>query len=524
MSGESLGIPGLLYVGVSPEHELAALQVGPSVGWIALKGLGTWSREISVVLKSDLTPALCGKLGVALPEAKAEAAKLPQATRAAKASTLVAVESSVADKLPADSVRIHTIGSDRITGGFYYFAKGGGAAPLRVQGNLIEMIAPTLSATADNAAMEASLDGLIGRVIGELSDGVLSEAQLELAEALPSLGEPEGDAVAKLQTLEGYLVLAGTRASKYEERARSVVEAVGQATRQGKDVVSLALFGDAQRVVQPELEIEYAEGEAGDRKKLTLPERSRWLVSGLIKETVPPPAVAPVVDAAKVAAEKAAAEKAAAERAAAAKAEAEKEAAQKAAAQKFAAERAAVEKAAADKVAAEKAAAQKAAAEKAAADKAAAEKAAAEKAVAEKLAAEKAAAEKAAAEKAVAEKAAAEKVAAEKAAADKAAAEKAAAEKAAAEEAASAKAAEKAEKTDKAAKPAKDKPAAKAASTKKKAAAEASRSRDRDEESEPPAKKAIEPAKGGTPAWLWLVLVIGAVAGAYYYFVLLRHR
>ncbi len=382
MSGASLSVPGLLYVGTSTEREPAVLHLGATAGWVALKGLHTWSREISVVLKADVSESVCRKLGVTLPEAHPEAANLAHARNAARASRLVAVEASLVDKLTAEGVRVHTIGSDRITGGFYYFAKGGPRAAVRVQGNLVEMIAPALAQSADNAALEACLDGVIDRVLAELSEGVLSEAQIELAGSLPSLGEPASEAAAKLQTLEGYLVLTGNRASKYEERAREVVEALGKATRQGAESVHVALFGDARRVVQPELEIEYAEGESGAPRKAMLPERSRWVVTGLLTETMPPPSVVSEAEEAKAAEEKAAATKAAAEKLAAAKAAAEKRAKEKAAAEKAAAERVAAEKAATEK-AAEKAAADKAAAEKAAAEKAAAEKAAAEKAAEE---------------------------------------------------------------------------------------------------------------------------------------------
>jgi hypothetical protein len=480
MSGASLAVPGILYVGPSGDHELAVLHVGPAAGWVALKELRTWSREISVVAKTDVTETLRKELSLKLPETQAAEEKLASAERAAQASVLVAVDSSLVDDL-AKKVRVHTVGSDRITGGFYYFAKGGSGAAVRAQGNLIEMVAPAL-ASADNAAVEATLDGLIGRLVTELSEGLLSEARLELAAALPALGEPASEATARLQTLEGFLVVNGARATRYDERARAVVEAVGQATRQGKNNVEIPLFGAARRVVQPEIEVEFADGDAGEQRKLTLPEASRWLVAGLPSETMPPPAVIAVADE-KAAAEKAAAEKAAAEKAAAAKA--------------------AAEKAAAEKAAAEKAAAEKAAAEKAAAEKAAAEKAAAEKAAAEKAAAEKAAAEKAAAEKATAEKAAAEKAAAKKAAADKPAERKA-------EKKADKKADKKAAaKTEKKAAAAKEPASAKAAPVE--------RSR-----SEKPAA-ALAESSSPTPTWVWLVLLVILVAGAYY-FVFARHH
>jgi hypothetical protein len=351
MSGASLGVPGVLYVGTSGEQELAVLHVGPGVGWVALKGLHTWSREVSVAFKADLGEALWRELGATLPEKHPEIARLPHAYRAALASNLVAIDSSLVDRVVAGGVRVHTVGSDRITGGFYYFAKGGTGEAVRLQGNLVEMVASTMAASADNAAVEAALDGVIPRVLAELSGGVLSEAQIELAATLPALGEPEAEAAVKLQTLEGFLVLSMARASRYEERARAAVEAIEQAEAQGAQRSNVPLFGDAHRVVQPALEIEYAEGESGARQRRTLREQSRWFVAGLVTETLPPPAVAPVVTEDTAAAEKKAADRAAAERAAA-----EKKAAEQAAA-RVAAEKAAAERAAAEKKAAEQAAA-----------------------------------------------------------------------------------------------------------------------------------------------------------------------
>jgi hypothetical protein len=494
MSGSSLSVPGVLHVGMSAEREVAPLHVGPGVGWIALKGIRTWSREISVVLKADVREKVRGELGVTLPEDQPEAARLANAQRAARASNLVAVESSLVDDLVALGVRVHTVGSDQITGGFYYFAKGGAGEAVRVQGNLVEMVAPGLPETADNAAVEECLDGLIARVVAELSDGLLSEAQIELAAALPALGEPAPDALAKLQTLEGFLVVTDARASRYGERARAVVETLGQATRRDDDRVQVPLFGDARSVVQPELEIEYAAGESGERKKLTLPERRRWFVAGLMSETMPPPAVAPSAAEPKADADEAEAARVAAERAAA---------------EKAAADRATVERAAAERAAAERAAAERAAAERVAAEKAAAEKAAAERAAALRSAAEKAAAENAAAEKAAIEKAEADRVAAERALEKEAvrkADEKAVAE-AEAEKKAAARAAREAAPKKKSASPTAErakKPVAAAAKT--------------DARKDPPAV-----VETGSRLWLWVALVLAAAAGAYYFEFLRGH-
>ena len=529
MSGASLGVPGVLYVGTSSEQELAALHVGPGVGWVALKGIHTWSQEISVVHKADVSEAVSRQLGVMLPERQPDMSRLHNAQRAAQASDLVAVDSSLVDKLVAQGVRVHTIGADRITGGFYYFAKGGAGEAVRLQGNLVEMVAATLPASADNATVEACLDGVIPRVLAELSGGKVSEDQIELAATLPALGEPAADAAVKLQTLEGFLVLAVTRASKYEDRARAVVEALDQRARRGDDEARVPLFGDARRVVQPALEIEYAEGESGARRRLTLPARSRWFVAGLLSETMPPPAVEPKVVEDTAAAERAAAEKAAAEKVAIDKAAAEKAAAQRAAAERAAAEKAAAEKAAAERAAADKVAAEKLAAEKAAAkvawEKAAAERAALERAAAEEAIVQRAAEEKAAAERAVVEKAAAAKAALEKAEADRLAAVKLAAETSLALEKAAAKKAEAQAAAQKAAaeKKVADQAAAERASAKKKRASaagerakEQAAARTKAEERKPvPAAKA--PDTRPTPMWVWLLVLFAAVGGAYYF-------
>jgi hypothetical protein len=401
-----------------------------------------------VALKQDLTPELQRELGVHLPEQQGDPDLVPKARLAAQACKVVAVEESLQEQLLAKGVRVHTVGFDRVSNGFFYFAKGGGGKDQRVQGELIEIIAPTLEA-GSREELDARLDGLLDRLIVELSEGALSEAQLELAAALPPLGPKSDQAAIKLQTLEGWLILAATRSAKFEAEGRKLAEALRGATRRETDVVQVHPFGEARRVAQPELEVEVKEGDTGQRGRLMLPARTRWFIAGgaspstrpapskaasdfVVKPDIAarPPAAASAPAAqnnsASDAAARAAAEKVAAERAAT-----EKAARDKAAAERVAAERATREKAAADRAAAEKAATARAA-ERAAADQRAAEKAAAEKAAAEKAAAEKAATEKAATEKAATEKAATEKAATEKAAAEKAAAEKAAAERPAA--------------------------------------------------------------------------------------------
>src|SRR5207248_4057325 len=143
---------------------------------------------------------------------------VPRARRAAQACKLVAVERTLSEQLSAKGLRVHTVGFDRVSNGFFYFASGGSGPQKRVQGELIEIIAPSLSGGSSQEELNARLDGLIDRLLGELSDGALSEEQLELAEALPMLGPKSAEAGDKLQTLEGWLILSATRSALFGDR------------------------------------------------------------------------------------------------------------------------------------------------------------------------------------------------------------------------------------------------------------------------------------------------------------------
>src|SRR5258706_3362997 len=224
MSDASLIVPGLIHVGSHEGQDGAALVlVGAAVGWTMPKGIHTWRRELSVVLKEDLNPAVCSALGVVLPEAQGDDQSVPRARKAAQVCNLVAVEGEIADQLVAKGTRVHTVGFDSVSNGFYYMSKGGNVPARRIQGALIEMIAPSLS-EGSNQEIEAHLDGLIDRFVSEVTDGALSEAQLELADALPPLGPEDRAAAVKLQELEGRLILVSTRSSKHEDDARQLVQ------------------------------------------------------------------------------------------------------------------------------------------------------------------------------------------------------------------------------------------------------------------------------------------------------------
>jgi chemotaxis protein histidine kinase CheA len=426
--------------GPCAEPDRQVVHLGPAAGWLPTAGLVQWTREVGVCLRGDLRSDVLARIEGVLPEVQIDEAEHPHAKRAASQAPVLAVTPAISDRLLEAGVRVHTIGFDRVSGGFYYLAMGGPTPELRVQGDLFAAVRHALVGKESASDLERCLDGLIDRLLAHFTTDALSEHAVELAAALPPLRTRTEPRVDTAQ-LEASIVAHLGNARSALPPADGLQDRFIAAAAQGEKALRLDPWGRFERVVQPTLAVELTEGTEGKGRFFVLPDRARWLWVGPAAEVPAEHVVGEVAARKRAAAEKAAAEKAAAEKAARERAAAEKAAAEKAAREKAAAEKAAAEKAAREKAAAEKAAAEKTAAEKAAAEKAAAEKAAAEKAAREKAAAEKAAAEKAAAEKAAREKAAAEKAAAEKAAAEKAAAEKAAAEKAAAEKAAREKAA-----------------------------------------------------------------------------------
>ncbi len=158
MSDASLIIPGVIHVGTDESSRGigAPAQVGLAVGWTMPRGVHTWSRELSVVIKEEVTPALQRELGVVLPEEQGDPEVVPRARRAAQSCNLVAVDGEIADQVLAKGLRVHTVGVDRVSNGFFYISKGGNAPAKRVQGGLIEMVASSMDQPGSNADLEAS--------------------------------------------------------------------------------------------------------------------------------------------------------------------------------------------------------------------------------------------------------------------------------------------------------------------------------------------------------------------------------
>lgn len=418
---EILTVGGVVYVGRPDSKRRSTLHVGKHVGWFPAQGIRTWTKEASVVKKSDLTPALLSELGAKLPEDVARAAKSNDAANAAAAASLVAIEPELVKKLVAKGVRVYSIGCDRTTGGIHFFAEGGNEPEVRLQGDLVSMVAPTLPDTASNADIDDAAETVIDRLLSELTGGALSELEVELAEALPKLGE--ADPRETLQTFEGYMLLGKARSDKYAKQANAIASALDAAQKAGQASTAVDLFDEATLETQEAITLVL--NASGEDREIKLPARNRWITTREMAPSILPPPVKPVDDTKKKAEEEAAAAaaKKKAEEAAAKKAEEEAAAARKKAEEAAAAKKAEEEAAAA---AAKKKAEEEAAAAKKAEEEAAAAKKAEEEAEA---AAKKAEEEAAAAKKAEEEAAVAAKKAEEEAAAAKKKAEEPAAEK-----------------------------------------------------------------------------------------------
>ncbi|MFO0662326.1 MAG: hypothetical protein U0174_00155 [Polyangiaceae bacterium] len=520
-----LARPGDLYIG-RIEGEESVVIPDASAGWFVPRGLRHWEREVSVVARDHLTDAIRAELKATMPEEQIPPAKLPLAFHAASSSPFIAISSRLAPELIRLGVRVHTIGADAGSSSFFYFAEGGKGEPVRIQGEMLTLLSPTLKGDESTALLDQHLHHLIDRLLLQFTNRELSEIAVELAAALPRMNnDGTGLEDVDLDAFEKNAQEMMASGKGYEKAARQLSETLlGNLDASESEI---PLFGSARREPQFEMIIE-VEG-----KPVTLARRPRWIVRGepqkpatSIKPSIPPadatplvpmttpkmaeptPLMPPVsarpkVEPAKAPAPQPTPATAASKSASAAllsTAPGTPAAAAAAAKALEEAKRRAEEDVA--KKRAEEAAAKKKADEEAAAAAAAKKKAEEEAAAAKKKAEEEAAAA-AAAKKAEEEAAAAAKKADEEAAAAKKKAE---------EEAAAAAAAKKAE--EEAAAAAKKAAAAKETAIEKEAPSKAEAA------DEPEAGKALEPAakkgSGGTIAIFVVLLVIAAAA---YYFL-----
>jgi hypothetical protein len=509
-----LARPGSLYIGKLEGSDSIVIS-DPSAGWMVPKGIRHWETEATVVAREDLTEAVRGQIKATFPEEQIPPAKLPMAFHAASSSPFIAISRKLIPDLISAGVRVHTVGADKTSSGFFYFAEGGGKPPVRVQGDMLGLLEPTLTGDETTALLEQHMESLLDRVLLHLSDKALSEVALELAAALPRLNaDGTGLEGCDLEAFEKEAQTLVDSAKGFEKELRELSDRL-VANTEGAPT-DVPLFGVAKREPQFEL-IALLDG-----KKATLPRRQRWIVRGEPTQglavgaspwSLPPPGSA-AAEAVKKAAEEAEAAKKAAEAEAASAAEALRVAAAAKAAEEAAKAAVARAEAAAKKKADEAAVAKKA--EEDAAAKKKADEAAAAKKVEEDAAAKKKAEEDAAA-KTMADEAAAAKKAEEEAAAKKKADDAAAAKKAE-EEAVAAKKVEK--KTDESVSKKKDE---KKTDTKKSqdTAAPGPKKAAPIEKAKSATTEPAKPAAAGSNTALYVIVALAIAAVVY--FVFLKH-
>jgi hypothetical protein len=277
---ETLAVPGVVCVTPTASGR-KIVYTGASAGWMVPRGIMAWAREIACIARAD-APILVSALKATQPHEQIAPKKFPMAKRAADVSPLLALSTSLAGEARERGVRVHTIGVDRVSAGFYYFGEGGTAMPVRAQGNLIEMLAPSLGPSSTNAEIQALLDSLIDRLLRELSGGAVSEVDVELANALPRFSKDgTGLEETDIEAFDKSARLLSLESAHLDTGARELVTALAAATRRGQSVVApLALYGEARRESRDALRV-----KVGD-KTLQLVAQTFWTVAGSPREEV----------------------------------------------------------------------------------------------------------------------------------------------------------------------------------------------------------------------------------------------
>jgi hypothetical protein len=279
-----LAVGGVLFVGAAASGR-SRVQVGPAAGWMVPRGIAHWEQELSFVPRAGMTPGLASALRATLAGEQIAPKRFPLTKKAVDASPLLALAGNLVDDVRAQGVRVHTVGVDRVSGDFFYFEEGGGRDPVRVQGNLVEMLSPSIDTSSTNAEIAARMDGLIDRLLLSLSDGVVSELAVELADALPRLSrDGSGLLGTDLGAFEAQAGAFASRASRWEAGARRIPPALEEAARKGLRSTPVPLFGEAQREARPALEVMVA------GKTRTLAGPIVWTVAGTPREEPKPSA------------------------------------------------------------------------------------------------------------------------------------------------------------------------------------------------------------------------------------------
>jgi hypothetical protein len=270
----TLSVAGVVQVTPLPSGR-SAIRLGPSVGWFEPKGISRWENELSVVAQADLTTALARALRATLPVEQIAPRRFPMAAKAVEVAPLLPIATNLVANARAQGARVHTVGIDRVTAGFYYFAEGGSNDPVHVQGNLVDMLGPSLSASDTNAQISALLEDLIGRLLLDLSGGIVSELHVELANALPRLSrDGTGLAGTDLESFDSQARALAEGSTRWAASVPTIVQALSAAERAGRKSARIPLFGEAERDTSPSLDVTVG------GKVRQLPGYARWLVTG----------------------------------------------------------------------------------------------------------------------------------------------------------------------------------------------------------------------------------------------------
>ncbi len=283
-----VAIPGIVCVTETTPTGGRVVHGGDAAGWLKPAGILSWSHEVSVVARKDISDALCRDLRLLLPENRVLAIQFPRVHKAAKVAPLLAVSSDDAKSLMERGIRVFTVGFDRISGGFFFFAQGGEKGTTSLQADLYQAIVPSLEAGDSRTDIDAWLDGIVDRLLVEKSDGILSDMAVERAAALPR-GAGAGQPVRALDDLEASMKEIEQASVPFEKAAKEMISLLERSERNDETRVSIPLFGEAIREEQPVLVLQMMEGEGGKTTFVQLSARFRWLVKGPIGE----PAVAP---------------------------------------------------------------------------------------------------------------------------------------------------------------------------------------------------------------------------------------
>jgi hypothetical protein len=238
---ETLAVPGVVCVTPTASGRKIVYS-GASAGWMVPRGIMGWAHEIACIGRADAS-ILVSTLKATQPHEQIAPKKFPMAKRAADVSPLLALSTNLAGEARDRGVRVHTIGVDRVSAGFYYFGEGGTAAAVRAQGNLIDMLAPSLVPSSTNAEIQALLDSLIDRLLRELSGGIVTEADVELANALPRFSKDgTGLEETDIEAFDKNARLLSLESAHLDTGARELVAALAEATRRGQGAANVALY------------------------------------------------------------------------------------------------------------------------------------------------------------------------------------------------------------------------------------------------------------------------------------------